>query len=279
MDRQVYYRNLKRRDTRKNNAKQVVAMVAEIRKHSRKMGGRKLYFLLKEELKMLKIGRDKFFNILRANHLLIIPKRSYHKTTNSLHRFRKHTNLIKDYQVKAPNRLWVADITYLGNRENPAYLSLITDAYSKKIVGYDVSDSLASTSSLKALKSALKKEKIEELIHHSDRGLQYCSDDYQKVLNQYNIRCSMTQESDPYQNAIAERINGILKQEYDIDKFNVNLQCRKKLVADVIKIYNEKRPHFSNHFLTPKQMHTQQELVPKLYKRKSDTVGKTVPLD
>ncbi|AWL77673.1 hypothetical protein DKB58_01160 [Capnocytophaga canimorsus] len=130
----------------------------------------------------------------------------------------KHTNLIKDYQVKAPNRLWVADITYLGNRENPAYLSLITDAYSKKIVGYDVSDSLASTSSLKALKSALKKEKIEELIHHSDRGLQYCSDDYQKVLNQYNIRCSMT-------------------------------------------------------------LHTQQELVPKLYKRKSDTVGKTVPLD
>ncbi|MFJ1389725.1 transposase [Capnocytophaga canimorsus] len=129
------------------------------------------------------------------------------------------------------------------------------------------------------LKFALKKEKIEELIHHSDRGLQYCSDDYQKVLNQYNIRCSMTQESDPYQNAIAERINGILKQEYDIDKFNVNLQCRKKLVADVVKIYNEKRPHFSNHFLTPKQMHTQQELVPKLYKRKSDTVGKTVPLD
>lgn len=133
--------------------------------------------------------------------------------------------------------------------------------------------------SLKALKSALKKEKIEDLIHHSDRGLQYCSDDYQKVLNQYNIRCIMTQASDPYQNAIAERINGILKQEYDIDKFNVNLQCRKKLVADVVKIYNEKRPYFSNHFLTPKQMHSQEKLLPKSYKRKSDTAYETVSLE
>src|SRR5690606_7153069 len=154
-----------------------------------KMGGKKLYFLLKEKLENLKIGRDKFFDILRANHLLIIPKRSYHKTTNSYHRFKKHKNLIKDYQYKKPNNVWVSDITYLGNRENPTYLSLITDAYSKKIIGFDVSDSLATASCLNALKMALKKHKI---------------------------RCSMTQESDPYQNAIAERINGILKQEYDI---------------------------------------------------------------
>jgi len=230
VDRQVYYRHLKRRAKRQQNAQQVVCWVEEMRMIHLKMGGKKQYFLLKEKLENLKIGRDKFFDILRANHLLIIPKRSYHKTTNSYHRFKKHKNLIKDYQYRKPNNVWVSDITYLGNRENPAYLSLITDAYSKKIVGYDVSDSLATESSLNALKMALKKENTKGLIHHSDRGLQYCSDDYQKLLKKYKIRCSMTQESDPYENAIAERINGILKQEYDIDKFNVDLNTRKILV-------------------------------------------------
>ena len=274
MDRQVYYRNLKRRKKRKQNAGQIVSWVEELRILHPKMGGRKLYFLLKNKLEMLRIGRDKFFDILRANHLLIIPKRYYHKTTNSYHRFKKHKNLIKEYSIRKPNNVWVSDITYLGNRENPAYLSLITDAYSKKIVGYDVSDSLATESSLKALKMALKNEKIKELIHHSDRGLQYCSDDYQKLLNKNKIRCSMTQESDPYENAIAERINGILKQEYDIDKFNVDLKTRKILVKQAVKVYNELRPHLSNHYLTPVQMHRQQELIPKSYKKKNSTNSK-----
>ena len=274
MDRQVYYRNLKRRKKRKQNAGQIVSWVEELRMIHPKMGGRKLYFLLKNKLETLRIGRDKFFDILRANHLLIIPKRCYHKTTNSYHRFKKHKNLIKEYSIRKPNNVWVSDITYLGNRENPAYLSLITDAYSKKIVGYDVSDSLATESSLKALKMALKNEKIKELIHHSDRGLQYCSDDYQKLLNKNKIRCSMTQESDPYENAIAERINGILKQEYDIDKFNVDLKTRKILVKQAVKVYNELRPHLSNHYLTPVQMHRQQELIPKSYKKKNSTNSK-----
>ncbi|MGX9986963.1 IS3 family transposase, partial [Soonwooa purpurea] len=183
----------------------------------------------------------------------------------------KHKNLIKDYQYKKPNNVWVSDITYLGNRENPAYLSLITDAYSKKIVGFDVSDSLATASCLNALKMALKKENPKSLIHHSDRGLQYCSDDYQKLLKKHKIRCSMTQESDPYENAIAERINGILKQEYDIDKFNVDLNTRKILVKQTVKVYNELRPHLSNYYLTPMQMHQQQELIPKSYKKKNST--------
>lgn len=271
VDRQVYYRSLKRKSKQKTHAECVVNWIEDIRMEHPKMGGRKLYFLLKDRLGSLKIGRDKFFTILKANHLLVTPKRSYHKTTNSYHRFNKHKNLIKDYQVRKPNHLWVSDITYLGNRENPCYLSLITDAYSKKIVGYDVSDSLATASSLNALKQAIKKEKIEELIHHSDRGLQYCSDDYQKMLAKHGIKCSMTQESDPYENAIAERINGILKQEYDIDKFNVDLNTRKKLVDNIVKIYNEKRPHYSNHYLTPNQMHNQRVLIPKSYKRKSST--------
>ena len=118
---------------------------------------------------------------------------------------------------------------------------------------------------------ALKKENTKNLIHHSDRGLQYCSDDYQKLLKKHKIRCSMTQESDPYENAIAERINGILKQEYDIDKFNVDLNTRKILVKQTVEIYNEFRPHLSNYYLTPMQMHQQQDLIPKSYKKKNST--------
>jgi len=236
-----------------------------------KLGGRKLYFLLREELKCLKIGRDRFFDILRANHLLIIAKRSYHITTNSHHRFKKHKNLVSDYVITKPNQVWVADITYIGNRRNPSYLSLITDAYSKKIVGHYVADNLNTESSLKALEKALKNNKsgTESLIHHSDRGLQYCSNEYQRILEKHHIKCSMTQNSDPYENAVAERINGILKQEFDLDKYDLETPLRRKIVEESIEIYNELRPHFSNHYLTPNQMHNQSELKMKTYKTKN----------
>ena len=238
-----------------------------------KIGGRKLYFMLNEPLKTLKIGRDKFFNILKANHLLITPKRSYHITTNSHHRFRKHKNLVLDYQVTKPNQVWVADITYIGNRKNPSYLSLITDAYSKKIVGHHVAENLTTEGSLLALKKAINTTELKELslIHHSDRGLQYCSDEYQKILEKNNISCSMTQNSDPYENAVAERINGILKQEFNIDKFDVETKIKRKIVDESIKIYNELRPHFSNHYLTPNQMHKQEKLKIKTYKNKNQS--------
>ena len=238
-----------------------------------KIGGRKLYFMLNEPLKTLKIGRDKFFNILKANHLLITPKRSYHITTNSHHRFRKHKNLVLDYQITKPNQVWVADITYIGNRKNPSYLSLITDAYSKKIVGHHVAENLTTEGSLLALKKAIKNQEpvLKSLIHHSDRGLQYCSDEYQRILEKNNIKCSMTQNSDPYENAVAERINGILKQEFDIDKFDVETKIKRKIVDESIKIYNELRPHFSNHYLTPNQMHKQEKLKIKTYKNKNQS--------
>jgi putative transposase len=273
LDRQVYYRSLKRSATRRCKAQQVVALVEEKRIIQPKIGGKKLYFMLKGPLKLLNIGRDKFFDILRANHLLIAPKRSYHVTTNSHHRFRKHKNMILDYQITKPNQVWVADITYIGNRANPSYLSLITDAYSKKIVGHHVADNLHTESSLMALKKALKNTKVnlDTLIHHSDRGLQYCSNEYQKILKKNNIKCSMTQNSDPYENAIAERINGILKQEFDIDKHDIKTSLRKKIVDESILIYNELRPHFSNHYLTPNQMHEQQKLQMKTYKTKNQS--------
>lgn len=258
---------------RTDKAQQVVALVEEKRMMQPRIGGKKLYFMLKEPLRSLNIGRDKFFDILRANHLLIAPKRSYHITTNSHHRFRKHKNMISDYRITKPNQVWVADITYIGNRANPSYLSLITDAYSKKIVGHHVADNLNTDSSLIALKKALKNKKVnlESLIHHSDRGLQYCSNEYQRVLEKHQLKCSMTQNSDPYENAVAERINGILKQEFDIDKYNMETKLRRQVVDESIQIYNEIRPHFSNHYLTPNQMHEQETLKMRTYKNKNQS--------
>lgn len=271
IDRQVYYRRIKRTSSRQHLASEVISLVLGIRQTMPRIGAKKLYYLLKVQLHQLKIGRDKFINILRANHLLIMPKRSYHITTNSHHRFRKHQNQILDLQIRRPEQVWVSDITYIGKTDNPCYLSLITDAYSKRIMGFNVADNMNTQSILTALKNAIKQrsDKDSVLIHHSDRGLQYCFDQYQKLLNQNNIKCSMTQNSDPYENAVAERINGILKQEFNIDKFNQQIAVMKALVKNAIDIYNNKRPHYSNYMLTPNQMHQQNIIQMRTYKRKT----------
>ena len=273
IDRQVYYRKIKRRLIKQDKAQLVVNMVLEIRTQMPRIGSKKLYYLLNQDLKNFKIGRDKFIDILRANHLLIVPKRSYHITTNSHHRFRKYKNQLLDLQINKPEQVWVSDITYIGKREKPCYLSLITDAYSKKIVGYNVADNLNTQSSLIALRLAIKQRKNKEipLIHHSDRGLQYCANEYQKLLSKNEIQPSMTQNSDPYENAVAERINGILKQEFLIDKYNKDLPIMKQIIKETVRIYNEKRPHLSNHMLTPNQMHEQSKLKMKTYKTKNST--------
>lgn len=159
------------------------------------------------------------------------------------------------------------------------YLSLVTDAYSKQIMGYDVSDSLAATGVIAALEKALKKRKYLQtpLIHHSDRGIQYCGDDYQQLLKQNLVKCSMTEQYDPYQNAVAERVNGIIKQEF-LDGIMVkDIHLMKKIVAESIKIYNQERPHLSCHMLTPEQMHQQQNLKAKTYKKKKSTEKIPVP--
>jgi transposase InsO family protein len=271
IDRQVYYRRIKRRLIKQDKAQLVVKMILEVRAKMPRIGAKKLYYLLGRDLKTLKIGRDKFIDILRANHLLIISKRSYHITTNSHHRFRKYKNQLLDLQINKPEQVWVSDITYIGKREKPCYLSLITDAYSKKIVGYNVSDNLNTESSLVALRLAVKQRKNKEipLIHHSDRGLQYCANEYQELLSKNQIQPSMTQNSDPYENAVAERINGILKQEFYIDKYNKDLPIMKQIVKETIDIYNEKRPYLSNHMLTPNQMHEQSKIIMKTYKTKN----------
>lgn len=273
VNRQVYYRKIKRKTHKQHIAQEVVSMVNDIRKIMPRIGTRKLYFLLFDKLELKKIGRDKFFDILRANHLLIQPKRSYHLTTNSHHRFRKHQNWVLDLKINRPEQVWVSDITYIGKRDAPCYLSLVTDAYSKKIMGYYVADNLNTKSSLFALKMALKqrKNKKQTLIHHSDRGLQYCAEEYQKVLCKNKVKCSMTQNSDPYENAVAERINGILKQEFMIDKYNQKKQIMQKVVKEAIDIYNQFRPHYSNYMLTPNQMHNQNSIQMRTYRTKNSS--------
>jgi len=202
--------------------------------------------------------------------MLIKPKKRYHITTDSHHRFRKYKNLVNTLEIEKPESVWVSDITYIGTRKNPSYLALITDAYSKRIVGYNVSSSLSVEGSLKALDMALadRMYKNQPLIHHSDRGLQYCSNEYQKVLNDNDVKPSMTEKYDPYENAIAERINGILKQEFDIARNIKNLDVKMKLIKNTIEIYNNQRPHLSNQMLTPMQMHKQDKLKRKIYKSK-----------
>lgn len=258
----MYYKAIYSNKSKKNLAEKVIDLVNGIRIKMPRVGTRKLYYLLKEELVKLKVGRDKLFDILRANHLLIKPKRQYHITTNSHHRFKKHKNLIENMEINRPEQVFVSDITYLGNRDNPMYLALVTDAYSKKIMGFDVSNSLNAQGAINALNMAIKNRKYQTvqsqmLIHHSDRGLQYCSNEYQEILKNNHIRCSMTEKYDPYQNAIAERINGILKHEFIGDLRIKELEIMKELVKNSIYIYNTFRPHFSNYYLTPEQMHLQ----------------------
>jgi putative transposase len=268
VSRQVYYRSLKSRNKRQDTASAVLEQVRQVRMRMPRIGTRKLYHILRTSLNALSVGRDQLFLILRANHMLIVPSRTYRITTNSHHRFRKHKNLIDGIKIERPEQVWVSDITYLGNREKPSYLALVTDAYSKKIVGYNVSAHLDTENCIRALTMANNNRQYrqQKLIHHSDRGIQYCSNEYQKALRRYGINCSMTESYDPYQNAIAERVNGILKQEFAIDKYAVDIPILKKVVAESIRIYNRDRPHYCCHFKTPEQMHRQKEIAIRTYR-------------
>ena len=234
-----------------------------------RLGARKLYNLLYDQLEIIRVGRDKFIKILSANHLLVKPRRSYHKTTNTHHRFKKHKDLVSNLKPERPEQIWVSDITYIGGRKRELYLALVTDAYSKKIVGFCLSNSLNACGAINALKMGIKGRVYsdEQLIHHSDKGIQYCCEEYQKILKNNKIQCSMTQNYDPYSNAIAERVNGIIKGEFQLEEIDCELDVMQKIVEQSIKIYNNERPHFSCNYLTPKQMHLQQSIEIKSYKK------------
>jgi len=270
ISRQKYYRQCWSITRSREIATKIVEIVNDLRMEMPRLGGRKIYHLLGSEMNNLHVGRDKMFAILRANHLLITPHKSYHVTTNSHHRFRKHKNTVSNLEITRPEQVWVSDITYLGRRNNHMYLSLITDAYSKKIMGYDLSNSLDTKGSINALKMAYRKRIYpkEKLIHHSDRGIQYCSNIYQRRLKKYQITTSMTESYDPYANAIAERINGILKQEFLLEDIHLDFKSMKSVIKDAIHIYNTRRPHYSCAYMTPEMMHQQKRIKIRTYKNK-----------
>lgn len=260
ISRQAFYKSKKRLAKEELEESLVVEMVQEIRRDLPRLGGKKLYFQLEKELTELgKIGRDKFFDILRRNDLLVKRKKSFTKTTNSFHRFRKWKNLIKDLAITRPNQVWVSDITYIRTLGGFVYLFLITDLYSRKIVGWSLSKSISIEGGIEALKKALKsrKDKKQSLIHHSDRGVQYCSSDYVEILQDNGIGISMTDENHCYENAVAERVNGILKDEFYLDSTFNNFEQAVSAVRSGIKNYNDKRPHWSLKLCTPSQVHTQ----------------------
>lgn len=226
-----------------------------------RIGTRKLYYLLKGELIDLniKIGRDALFTYLKSENMLVRPKKNYIKTTNSKHWLRKHPNLMKEVKAERPEEFFVSDITYVKSRERTHYLSLVTDAYSRKIMGYKLSDDMSTENVVKALKMAVKRRRSKNpLIHHSDRGLQYAASIYQKELNLNKITPSMTDGYDCYQNALAERVNGILKQEFLIEKCNTGKEL-ELLIKESIDTYNNKRPHLSLNMKTPNFIHEKTE--------------------
>lgn len=256
------YKRLARAQLRQQELEPVVERVKAIRRSLPRLGTRKLYSLMKPELKSqgIKLGRDGLFTLLRERKLLIKPKKSYTKTTHSKHWLRKHPNLLADLQVTEPEQAFVSDITYVESREGVHYLSLVTDAGSRKIMGHALSRDMKATHMVKALHKAARARRTEKpLIHHSDRGLQYCSKEYQEELHRYGITPSMTDGYDCYQNALAERVNGILKQEFLLETCNT-FEELEQVIRESVDLYNDRRPHLSLGMKTPNQVHKEGRL-------------------
>jgi transposase InsO family protein len=273
--KQAYYKQAQFKARSQLQIERAKSLVLHLRKQMPRLGTRKLYYLLRDDFSkcQIKMGRDKLFDFLRSEGLLILRRKKYTITTNSKHWMRKYPNLIKDLNIHRPEHVWSADITFIDTVENGnCYLHLITDTYSKQIMGYELCNNMEASSTVKALKMAIKNRqyKDQHLIHHSDRGLQYCSKTYTQTLNKNKITISMTENGDPYENAVAERVNGILKDEFGLSERLSTLAEANKLTTQSIKIYNSLRPHLSCQMLTPNKMHQQQKITIKRYKKKSN---------
>jgi len=237
---------------------EVLDLVNSIRIKMRRYGTRKVYLDIKSELvkRGLKVGRDKLFKILRERGLLIKPKKKYKTTTDSKHHFRKYKNELKAIDLSSPEQVFVSDITYVNVKGKHGYLFLITDAYSKKIMGWHINTRMKAEDGLVALKMATKNKIYErETIHHSDRGIQYCSSSYVSYELKNNYRPSMTEDLHVYENGIAERLNGILKGEFDIDIGYGSLSEARREIGRSIDLYNNERRHESLHMQTPEEVH------------------------
>jgi len=254
LKRDAYYKYNRRVKQRKSFEYEVLHIVKKRRKSLPREGVRKLMKSLNNHFNKqgLKVGRDTLFNILRKHNMLTLRKKYSCRTTNSYHRFYKYNNIIKNIKITKPNQVWASDITYIRTVRGFCYLALITDMYSRKIVGYDLSDSLELKGCVRALNKALYQAKdTKGLIHHSDRGIQYCSNIYTQILKRKKIDISMTEENHCYENALAERVNGILKDEFYMDQTFTNTAHAKRAVKNAIKLYNEIRLHLSLNFKTP----------------------------
>ncbi len=237
---------------------EVKKLIEKERKLLPRLGTRKLHWLIKESLSQrgIKFGRDKLFKLMRLYDLLISPNRRYTQTTMSKHWMRKWPNIIKGKVISGPEQVWVSDITYIKTREGNCYLNMITDAFSRKIVGYAIDNTMETEKMIGALKMAnLNRKQPLPLIHHSDRGVQYCSKEYVNLASDNNIQLSMTENSDPYENALAERMNRTIKEEFGMDKIMNSIDQVRQLVKESIYLYNHKRPHLALNMRTPHEVH------------------------
>lgn len=257
LSRSGYYASCKDRSRAEMSESIAVDLVQEVRRKLPRIGGKKLYFMLQKDLQEAgKIGRDKFFDVLKKHGLLVKRKKSYTKTTHSFHRFYTYKNLLKEKEITHPDECYVADITYIRTDGGFVYLFLLTDYYSRKIVGWSLSKSLSIEGGLESLRMALKQNRHrEEIIHHSDRGIQYCSKDYVSFLEKNGIKSSMTEENHCYENSKAERVNGILKDEFLLDSTFKNFAEAYKATAEAVRLYNEIRPHWALKLKTPNMVH------------------------
>jgi transposase InsO family protein len=258
--RQNYYKQYYDGRAKKELAIQVRQMVCQKRKLLPKVGTRKLHLLLGDEFhqKEIKLGRDGLFRLLRNEKLLIAPRRRYMQTTQSRHWLRKYPNLIRSLTPVLPEQVWVSDITYIRTQqEGYCYLSLVTDACSRKIMGYDVSRSLSAEHALRALKMAVANRSYPDrpVIHHSDRGIQYCSREYVTTAHAHQIQMSMTENGDPYENALAERMNRTIKEEFCLDNGVPSFEIAQQCIREAVDLYNSLRPHLALGGATPTSVH------------------------
>ena len=258
--RQTYYKHLHHKEKSQVEGELIIERVKDYRKIQKRLGTCKLLWLMAPFLKQheISIGRDSMFTLLRLNGLLVGKGRSNKpRTTNSNHWMQKHPNLIKHLTPIMAGGLLVSDITYVNLDEGYSFLSLVTDAYSRKIVGFHLSEHLTAAGPIAALGMAIQTySDTTGLIHHSDRGSQYCCSDYVGILQENKISISMTQSGDPRDNAIAERVNGILKTEL-LEDFYADVQTARISVATAVNTYNYLRPHTSLGMLTPALAHSQ----------------------
>lgn len=264
--RQYYYKLKKEKGEEIRQEKIVLEKVKRERKTLPRIGTRKLYFIMKEELKEdgIKCGRDKLFKYMREYNMGIKPVKRYVQTTNSKHWLKKYPNITKDIEITGPEQLWVSDITYIKTKEGNCYANVITDSYSRKIVGYSICDNMETKSMIKAYRMALKNKTRNKIatIHHSDRGVQYCSSEYVELSNSNNCKISMTENGNPYENALAERMNKTLKEEFGLGGMINSKETAYKLMEEAVYLYNNKRPHLALKYFTPEKVHREKSSFP-----------------